>query len=71
MSNIIKGNFPDNRGTPPTKIRKKSVLAEGISDWTERYGAVNCAMIIWCVAGGGLTLLIWLVLLLTGIEGVL
>lgn len=71
MSNIVNGNFPDHRGTPPTKIPTKSAFALWVDYWVERYGWVNCVMVIWCVVGGGLTLGIWGALVALGMEGIL
>lgn len=71
MSNIVNGNFPDHRGTPPTTIPTKSAFALWVDYWVERYGWVNCFLVIVCVVGGGLTMGIWGALIALGLEGIL
>lgn len=71
MSNVIAGNFPDHRGTPPTPEKKTNRFTEWRDYWIEKYGLLNCLMIVWCVVGGGATLGIWGALVALNLEGIL
>lgn len=71
MNNVVNGNFPNHRGTPPTPERKISAFREWAEYWETKYGWWNCLMIIWCVVGGGLTLGIWGALVALNLEGYL